>query len=386
MFSERSRASFEPNRLSTALAEARARGAKLADLTVSNPTLAGIAYDEERVRRALSPKGPLRYEAEPFGLESARAAIVALWAERGLVARAENVVVTASTSEAYAFAFKLLCDPGDQVLVPAPSYPLIEHLAALDSIELVRYPLVYEGGFSIDFAALRRAITQRTRAIALVSPNNPTGSYLERDELSALGELGLPLVSDEVFAEYPLAKDANRARSVLEESRVLVIALDGLSKLAALPQVKLAWMTLGGPPEALAEARARLELVADTFLSPGTIAQSALPELLASRHVAADAIRARLAKNHEYLVARCAGSAVTALRVEGGWYAVLRLPNVATDEEWALALLEAGVSVHPGYFYDFAGPPHVVVSLLTPEDVFATGIDRLVERVAAPPA
>jgi aspartate/methionine/tyrosine aminotransferase len=367
-----------------ALLEARARGAPFADLTASNPTVVGIGYDEERVRLALSPKGPLRYHPEPLGLESARSAIAGLWAERGLVVRSENVVVTASTSEAYAFAFKLLCDPGDEVLVPAPSYPLIEHLAALDSAVLVRYPIVYDGGFSIDIASLRRAITPRTRAIVLVSPNNPTGAYVKRGELAALGELGLPLVSDEVFAEYPLAKDERRARSALEESRVLVIALDGLSKLAALPQVKLAWMTLGGPADVLDEARARLELVADTFLSPSTIAQTSLPELIAGRHVAAGAIRARIAKNHDCLVARCAGSPVTPLRVEGGWYAVLRLPDIATDEDWALALLDAGVSVHPGYFYDFSGPPHAVVSLITPEDIFQAGIGRLVARMAQP--
>jgi aspartate/methionine/tyrosine aminotransferase len=382
VFSERSRASFEPNRLATALAETRARGVEVADLTVSNPTAAGIAYDEGRVRRALSPNGPLRYEPEPFGLASARSAVAGLWAERGLAVSRENVVVTASTSEAYAFAFKLLCDPGDEILVPAPSYPLIEHLAALDSVALVRYPLVYESGFSIDFESLKSAMTPRTRAIVLVSPNNPTGSYLKRDELRALGELGLPLISDEVFAEYPLASDANRARSALEESRVLVVALDGLSKLAALPQVKLAWMTLGGPENTLVEARARLELIADTFLSPSTLAQAALPELLASRHVAGGAIRARIAKNHEFLATRCAGSAVTLLRVEGGWYAVLRLPDVATDEEWALALLEVGVSVHPGYFYEFTGPPHAVVSLITPENVFHAGVARLVDCVA----
>jgi aspartate/methionine/tyrosine aminotransferase len=269
------------------------------------------------------------------------------------------------------------------VLVPAPSYPLLEHLAALDAVSLVSYPLVYASGFSLDLASLRRAITPRTRAIVVVSPNNPTGSYLKRGELEALGTLGLPLISDEVFAEYPLTSDASRARSALEESRVLVCALDGLSKLAALPQVKLAWMTLGGPKGVLEEAHARLELVADTFLSPSTLAQLALPELLASRSVARDAIRHRLANNLRTLVARCAGSPVTPLHVEGGWYAVLRLPNVASDEEWALAFVEAGVSVHPGYFYDFDGPPHAVVSLLTPEPVFADGIERLVRSVSA---
>jgi aspartate/methionine/tyrosine aminotransferase len=185
-----------------------------------------------------------------------------------------------------------------------------------------------------------------------------------------------------VFAEYPLTNDATRALSALEESRVLVIALDGLSKLAALPQVKLGWMTLGGPDEAVREALVRLEIVADAFLSPSTLAQAALPELIQSRGLARDAIRVRLRKNHARLVASCAGSAVTSLCVEGGWYAVLRLPNVRTDEDWALAFLDAGVSVHPGYFYDFVGAPHVVVSLLTQESEFSTGVARLVKRAA----
>jgi alanine-synthesizing transaminase len=383
VFSRRSVAGGEPNRLANALAATRASGHPLADLTTGNPTTAGIAYDDERIRRALSPSGPVRYEPEPFGLASARRGVAALWRERGIDVSAENVIVTASTSEAYAFSFKLLCDPGDEVLVPAPSYPLIEHLAALDSVTLVSYPLVYEHGFSIDLASLRGAVTARTRAIMLVSPNNPTGSFVKRGELAALGELGLPLISDEVFGEYPLVNDATRARSVLDESRVFVVALDGLSKAAALPHVKLGWMTLGGPAEAVTEARARLEVVADTFLSPSTIAQQALPELLASRHVAASAIRLRLATNHALLVAACADSLVTPLHVEGGWYAVLRLPNVASDEEWALALLEAGVSVHPGYFFDFEGPPHVVVSLLTPEAEFATGVERVLACVGA---
>ena len=382
MFSRRSRTGVAPNRLSKALADARASGAVLVDLTSGNPTTLGIPYDEGRIRRALSPSDPFRYDPEPFGLPIARRAVSELWAERGIDLPPERVIVTASTSEAYAFAFKLLCDPGDEVLVPAPSYPLIEHLGALDGVSLVSYPLVYESGFSIDIASLRRAVTPRTRAVVLVSPNNPTGSYVKRTELAALGELGLPLVSDEVFAEYPLSDDATRARSALEETRVLVMALDGLSKLAALPQVKLGWMTLGGPDDAVREALARLELVADTFLSPSPLAQEALPELIASRRFAGDAIRRRLWNNHARLVASCAGSAVTPLRVEGGWYAVLRLPNVLSDEDWALAFLRAGVSVHPGYFYDFTGAPHVVVSLLTPESELATGVERLVACVA----
>jgi aspartate/methionine/tyrosine aminotransferase len=383
VFSRRSQAS-EANRFSLELANARASGKDLVDLTLGNPTAAGITYDAQRVKRALTPREPFRYEPHPFGLPSARAAIAALWAERGIAVPAERVIVTASTSEAYGFAFKLLCDPGDEVLVPAPSYPLIEHLAVLDSVTLVPYPLVYESGFFVDLGALERSITEKTRAIVVVSPNNPTGSYLKRDELSSLGALGLPIISDEVFAEYPLESDATRARSVLEESRVLVIALDGLSKLAALPQVKVGWMTLGGPDEAVREALTRLELTLDTFLSANTIAQEGLGELLEGRSVAATQIRSRLAGNHAHLVAACAGTPVTPLRVEGGWYATLRLPDIASDEDWALAFAKAGVLVHPGYFYDFprgpGGPlqgPHVVLSLLCPHDDFRVGVERL---------
>jgi aspartate/methionine/tyrosine aminotransferase len=384
VFSRRSQASSEPNRFSLELANARASGKELVDLTLGNPTAAGITYDAERLKRALTPRKPFRYEPHPLGLPSARAAIAALWTERGIVVPEERVIVTASTSEAYAFAFKLLCDPGDEVLVPAPSYPLIEHLAALESVTLVSYPLVYESGFFIDLGALERSITQRTRAIVVVSPNNPTGSYVKQSELAALGALGLPIISDEVFAEYPLESDATRARSVLEESRVLVMALDGLSKLALLPQVKVGWMTLGGPDEAVCEALVRLELVLDTFLSASTIAQEGLGELIEGRSVAATQIRSRLARNHAHLVTACAGTPLTPLRVEGGWYATLRLPDIASDEDWALAFATAGALVHPGYFYDFprgsGGPlhgPHVVLSLLCQNDDFRIGVERL---------
>ena len=382
MFSRRSRFDSRPNRFTRALEAARARGAPLVDLTAGNPTLAGVPYDEARVVSAFARPEALRYEPEPLGLASARETIARLWGERGLDVAPERVVVTASTSEAYAFSFKLFCDPGDEVLVPAPSYPLLEHVSQLESVRLVRYPLGYDGAWYIDVDAVRRAVTAHTRAIVVVTPNNPTGSYLKRGELEPLAELGLPIVSDEVFAEYPLINDAHRARSALEAAETLVVALDGLSKLAALPQVKLAWMTLGGPEARVKEALARLELVADAFLSPSTAAQIALPELLANRHGAADAIRARVRANDAALRAACRDSEATPLFVEGGWYAVVRFPATRSDEDWALALLERGVVVHPGYFFDFEGPPCVVVSLLTPEVELAEGGARLARTVA----
>ncbi len=379
MFSRRSAHDLTPNRLSLAVAARRAQGAPFVDLTLSNPTRAGIPYAPNVASALARTDEVLRYEPEPFGLATARAAVSALWRERGLEVPLERVALTASTSEAYSFAFKLFCDPGDQVLVPAPSYPLLEHLGALESVELVPYRLGYDGAWFIDVNEVRARVTERSRAIVVVSPNNPTGTYLKRDELARLTALGLPLVSDEVFGDYAFGEDPRRARSVLEAASGLVLALDGLSKAAALPQMKLAWLTLGGAPELVAEALARLEIVLDAFLSPGTPAQRALPELLATRRSAADAVRARTRVNLEAARAACRDAPVSLLHVEGGWYAVLRLPATASDEDWTLRFLEAGVLVQPGYFFDFPDEPHAVVSLLTPEASFEHGIGTLVK-------
>ncbi|HSU40111.1 MAG TPA: pyridoxal phosphate-dependent aminotransferase [Polyangiaceae bacterium] len=345
---------------------------------MSNPTLAGIPYAASVGAALTRSTEVLRYEPEPFGLMSARVAVSELWRERGLAVAPERVALTASTSEAYAFVFKLLCDPGDEVLVPAPSYPLLEHLGALENVRLVQYELGHDGAWFIDVAEVARRVSSRTRAVVLVSPNNPTGTYLKHDELSRLSALGLPVISDEVFGDYALVDDARRARSVLDADEGLVIALDGLSKAAALPQMKLAWLTLGGAAPLVDEALARLELVLDAFLSPSTPVQRALPELLATRGVARDAILERVRQNLAVLARKCAGSAVTQLPVEGGWYAVVRVPATATDEAWALRLLDAGVLVQPGYFFDFGEVPHLVVSLLTEPAPFAQGVERLV--------
>jgi len=381
-FSRRSAFELSPNRVTVALEHARARGEPLLDLTLSNPTLADIPYATGIKDALVRSPDALRYEPAPFGLATARAAVSALFHERGIRVPAEQVALTASTSEAYAFAFKLLCDPGDEVLVPAPSYPLFEHLAALESVRLVPYRLGFDGAWFIDAAEVKGRVTPRTRAVVVVSPNNPTGSYLKRDELARLVELGLPLVSDEVFAEYPFGADPRRVASVLEAEAGLVIALDGLSKVAALPQLKLGWMVLGGSDALVRTALGRLELVLDTFLSPSTPVQRALPELLASRSVAAGAIRARLAANRAVLARQLKDSALTLLPSEGGWYAVVRMPATLTDEEWTLRALDAGVVVQPGYFFDFDREPHLVASLLTPEATFAEGAERLVARLS----
>jgi aspartate/methionine/tyrosine aminotransferase len=382
-FSSRSDFDRRVNRLAAALARRAASGRLHLDLTVSNPTRAGVPYERDAIVAAIGNDEALVYEPEPFGLPVARRAVAGLWAQRGVDVDAARVVLTASTSEAYAFAFKVLCDPGDAVLVPRPSYPLFEHLARFEAIDAVFYDLSYDGAWHVDFDSIRRVLTPRTRAVAIVSPNNPTGSYLRRDELARLAGLGIPIISDEVFGEYAASADPRRAVSALETDGALVLALDGLSKLAGLPQMKLAWITVGGPEEQVSEALARLELVSDAFLSPSGAVQHALPALLAASASTRDFIRARLAKNHAALLRAAANTAITALRYEGGWYAVLRLPALHAEEDWVLGLLEErDVLVQPGYFYDFTTEPFVVVSLLTEERTFDEAVARLVEYAA----
>jgi alanine-synthesizing transaminase len=374
------RSSFERslNPLARALEELRRQGRSWLDLTVSNPTRAGLPYAKDALTRALGRPEAVDYAPEPFGLPAARAAVAAEVVSDGIRVSADDVVLTASTSEAYGFAFKLLCDAGDEILVPAPSYPLLDHLASLEQVRLRQYALAYDGAWHVDIESLRRCKTERSRAVVVVNPNNPTGSYLKQSELDVLAELGLPVISDEVFSRYPLTEDAARVTSVLALESNLVIALGGLSKLAALPQHKLAWMLLGGPSAARDEARGRLEIIADAYLSVGAVVQHALPDLLRESRATADAIRVRAREGLARIREILAGSSVSVLHVEGGWYAVLRWPRVATEEAWVVGLLEQeGVLVQPGWFFDFPDEPHCVISLLTPPDVLGEGVTRL---------
>jgi aspartate/methionine/tyrosine aminotransferase len=384
--SSRSAFDLSPNPLSRALAGARAAGRPILDLTESNPTRASLPYPELEVRTALADPLSLKYEPAPFGLPTAREAVARelTRGRRGPLDPA-RVVLTASTSEAYAFLFKLLCEPGDEVLVPRPSYPLFEHLAQLEAVRAVPYRLAYDGSWHVDLASVRVAVTPRTRAVVVVSPNNPTGSYMKTAELDALAALGLPIVSDEVFAEYPLKGDATRADSALDaHGAPLVFALGGLSKLAAMPQMKVAWIAVGGREAHVQTALGRLEVIADAFLSVGTPVQRALPALLASRGPVHAAILARARDNLASLRDAVARSAVSLLDVEGGWYATLRLPRTRSELEWVLGLLEHDdLYVHPGHFFDFEDEAFAVVSLLTPEPVLREGIRRLVSRVTA---
>jgi len=382
MFSARTRFDLRPNRLAERLAARRAQGAPLIDLTLSNPTRAGLP-DAPELLLPLARDEARRYDPSPFGLEAARAAVARDFARRGTPVDTERILLQASTSEAYAFLFKLLCDPGDQVLVPCPGYPLFEFLAELESVELRSYPLVHDGEWRLDLAELEAAITPRTRAVVVVSPGNPTGAFLKRGELEALDALcaarDLALVSDEVFADFAFREDARRAPSAARDGRALAFALGGLSKSCGLPQLKLAWTAVSGPPTLRAGALARLEVIADTYLSVATPVQVAAPSLLERRDELQAPTRARVAANLEALRASLgSASPATLYEPEGGWSAVLRVPATSTEEERVLRLLETqGVLVHPGYFFDFPTEAFLVVSLLTPPAEFQEGIARM---------
>lgn len=345
-----------PNRLS----ELRSRVSGYLDLTVSNPTQAGIVYPESAILRALADPRALRYEPTPLGLDAAREAVASYYG--GI--DPERVLLTASTSEAYAMLFKLFCDPGDNVLIPSPSYPLFDYLAALECVATRPYSLQFDGvRWSVD----RVDPDERTRAIVAVSPNNPTGSCLDAADLARLDAAGLPVILDEVFRDYARS-DAGRAPDNGDVWR-----LNGLSKLAGLPQLKLGWIVC--PSRVPAE----LELIADTYLSVGAPVQYALPELLSSSDAVRQQIRGRCASNEALLRDRLRGTAGTPLPVEGGWTVPVEVPRTRSEEDWACHLLEHhGVLVQPGYFYDFAREAYLVVSLLTPEDDFARGVEAMV--------
>jgi alanine-synthesizing transaminase len=380
MFSSRLDWSAPENPLSILLAEKRSRGDGVLDLTESNPTAAGFSYPVELLLESLADPRLLRYEPNPAGLAGARAAVAQYY--HGI--SPERILLTASSSEAYALLFKLLADPGDQVLVPRPSYPLFEFLAALESVTPVQYPLIYEGRWGIDFDGLRRSTTPRVRAIVLVNPNNPTGSFLKKTELDQLvvfcQEHQIAIISDEVFSDYGFAPDAQRVESLSGVDQVLTFVLSGFSKVLGLPQLKLGWIIAGGPGSRT--AMERLELIEDTYLSVGTPVQWAAGPLLAARPAIQRQILERVRSNRAFLANRLGPSSPwRLLETEGGWYGVLEAPRIYSEEEWALQLLkEDDVLVQPGFFFDFEREAFLIVSLLTVPDVFQKGVDRLLAR------
>lgn len=386
MFSARLNWSVQPNPVAKLLNEKRRAGADILDLTESNPTRAQLIYPEKEMLAALADVRSMLYEPAPAGLQTAREAIGEYYSGRVGPGR---IIVTASTSEAYSFIFKLLADPGDEVLVPRPSYPLFEFLADLESVRPVQYPLIYHEGWAIDIEALRSSTTGKTRAIVVVNPNNPTGSFLKSHELEQLvafcTERELAIVCDEVFADYAFADDAQRVRSLTGVDSVASFSLSGLSKVAGLPQMKLGWIVVNGPASFRGRALDGLELIADTYLSVGTPVQWAATGLMALSRGIQSQICTRVRGNLGFVRQQVRkDSPWSVLDVEGGWYAILQAPRIRSEEEWVLRLLqEESVLVQPGFFFDFASEAFLVVSLLTPPETFQEGIARLLRLTEA---
>jgi alanine-synthesizing transaminase len=355
-----------------AVRAARASGQRLVDLTVSNPTVCGFAYDTEAILAPLASPEGLTYDPDPRGIRSAREAVAAYYADHHAIVDADALVLTTSTSEAYGFLFRLLCDAGDEVLVAQPSYPLFDFLADLEDVRLRSYPLFYDFGWWIDFAELERRIGPRTRAILVVHPNNPTGHWTAAVERTRLREIcvrhGLALIVDEVFLDYPLLESANAMSFAAGEQPVLTFVLSGMSKIAGLPQMKAAWVLTLGPEVERREALERLEVIADTFLSMNAPVQLALPGWLIGRQGIQAQIRERTRRN--LMAAEASG--VPVLPAAAGWSAVLRVQGVAED-----LVREQDVVVHPGAFYGITETNRFVVSLLTPEAEFGEGMERI---------
>ena len=389
MTSSRLPPNLEPNALARLVQAKRRAGAAIVDLTESNPTRASLSYPEDLLA-PLADARALEYDPQPLGLWSARAAVAADFRRRGIALSADRVALTASTSEAYAMLFKLLCDPGDAVLVPRPSYPLFEHLTQMEAVSAVPYSLEFHGSWRIDLDSVHAAAGDRVRAILVVSPNNPTGSFLHRDDLAALAELAaarnLPLIGDEVFADYRL-DPAPAATHVLAASDSLAFSLGGLSKSAGLPQLKLGWIAFGGPSAQVDAAISAYEMIADTYLSVSTPVQAAAAQLIESGALIRTQILGRLRRNLESLRGHAAAfPAVAVLPVEGGWSAVLQVPSVGSEESLVLDLLDTvDVLVHPGYFFDFPREAFVVISLLVEPSSFDTAVARVLPRLAGRP-
>jgi alanine-synthesizing transaminase len=378
MFAKRTNWNLETNRLGAALAAHRASGKLLIDLAASNPTECGFHYDEQAILSALRNPSAMKYEPNPRGLDLARSAVGRYYAERGAAISNQDIFLTTGTSEAYSYVFRTLCDPEDELLIPEPSYPLFEFLADIQDVRLARYRLVYDHGWQIDFHALEHAMTPRTRGVIVVHPNNPTGHFLKSDEALKLNRICSPrdiaIIADEVFLDFALRD--SRPATFAANPAALTFTMSGLSKICGLPQMKAAWLIVSGPEARKAEALARLEVIADTYLSMNAPVQWALPALLGERHSFHKQLMARVNENLSELDSQLAGQkSCSRLEVEGGWNAVLRVPAIRSDEEIALELLATkSVHIHPGHFYDFPVEGYLVVSLITAPPEFAKGM------------
>ena len=383
MFSHRTDWKLTPNRFTQAQQELRAAGREVLDLTISNPTRAELHYDRATILQSLVNPEAMDYDPQPKGLRSAREAVAGYYGKQHNDIDPESIVLTTSTSEGYTYVFRLLCDVEDEILVPKPSYPLFEFLADLQDVKLVPYPLLYDHGWQIDFPSLYKAVNHRTRAVVVVHPNNPTGWFVADKERSVLNqfchEYNLALVADEVFLDY--AHDGAARATFADNREALTFTLSGLSKISGLPQMKLAWIVTSGADEQVSAALARLEVIADTYLSMNAPIQLAAPVLLEQRHsvqpLVLDRVRANLSELDRGLAKQ---KSCRRLDVEGGWYAVLRVPVTQSDEDLAIEILRKhSVLVHPGHFYDFPNDGYLIVSLITPLQDFRKGTAKVLE-------
>jgi alanine-synthesizing transaminase len=381
VFADRTNWNLEANPLSEALARHRAAGKPQFDLTNSNPAECGFEYDRRAILEALANPASLAYDPEPRGLLSARQAVAAYYAVHGSEVPVDSIILTTSTSEAYSFVFRTLCNPGDEILIPEPSYPLFAFLADIQDVKLVRYPLDYDYGWQINFHALQQGVTARTRGVIVVHPNNPTGHFTKPQELEKLNEIcakrNLAIIADEVFLDFALQGDA--PFSFARNTAALTFTMTGLSKISGLPQMKAAWLVASGPEQLKSQALARLEIIADTYLSMNAPVQWAIPTLLEQRHPFQKQLLERVRKNLTELDRQLATQKSCArLAVEAGWYAVLRVPATRSDEELAIELLaQKNVYIYPGHFYDFPSEGFLIVSLITREEEFAAGVKLL---------
>jgi len=382
VFSNRTALKLTPNRFTLAHEELVRQGREILDLTVSNPTRASFSYDETAILDALRNPTSLDYDPQPKGLGSARKAVANCY-DAGI--DSDSLVLTSSTSEGYSYVFRLLCNSEDEVLVPKPSYPLFDFLADLQDVKLVPYPLIYDHGWQIDFPTLEQALTPKSRAIVLVHPNNPTGSFISAEERARLNQLcrerNLSLIVDEVFLDY--AHDGSQHETFAVNDQALTFTLSGLSKISGLPQMKLAWIAVSGPQKEATEAMQRLEIIADTYLSVSAPVQLAAKTMLDQRLKLRPQLMHRIQTNLSELDLQLAKQkSCTRLALQGGWYAVLRVPVTRSDEDLAIELLtQKSVLVHPGHFYDFPTDGFLVLSLITPEATFHEGISRLLMAI-----
>jgi alanine-synthesizing transaminase len=384
MFSERTNWKLAPNRYTQALKEMRSSGESLIDLTLSNPTECGLQYDSAAILQAFQNDKAMAYQPHAKGLLVAREAVARYYHEdHGETVDPESLLLTTSTSEAYSFVFRLLCNPHDEILVPKPSYPLFDFLGDLQDVTLRPYSLPYAHGWFIDFESLARALTPQTRAVLLVHPNNPTGSYVKEEEVVRLNEIcrgrDLALIVDEVFLDY--AREGRARKSFVANRDTLTFTLSGLSKIAALPQMKVAWMATTGPESLVRASLERLEIIADTYLSLGSPTQWAIERLVEQRRLLQPQLMGRIRENWAALRSMSASErSFELLETEGGWYAVLRVAGSRSDDDAAIKIMrKTRVLVHPGHFYDFAGDGYLVVSLIVTAESFRTGMGRVLE-------